>query len=594
MRDYKTRIIAFIIGIFFTSILYANAYLDRFNAYTYWSEHLPEGNDESFLSFVDGDTPLAQKLRERWLYKLGQQKNWRLYQTHYKPSADINLQCFKSIADFHLGDTATALTEAQRIWLSGDSLPPVCEPLFSFFSDPKLAKGLLNQRIHLALEKRNLSLARYLLKQDTPARLSDELSLMKISAQPKEIIHLSSGPLQGVFYLYGLKRLVSINMELALTYWQLAQSKKILSLAEQQQFIIHMALYKAMRDQPDAAQWFAKVKPAYYTSALSDWQIRLALKQHQWPLVIKLINDSPDRALPCWQYWLARALAETGHPEQARAIYKELAKKRHYYGFLASMRLHQPFSFQNEALGSHKDILKTYEPFTLSVKKLIINNQEKQASRLLTDFIAELPKQEKAALVTWIAQDLQWYGKALYLSNDEQLSNYLTLRFPLHYKNFITTYGDYHQIPPALIYAVIRQESGFREDVVSPAGARGLMQVLPSTAKAIASQKHIKLKHKDELFSSDKNIRLGTAYLSHLAQHFNHHFILIAAAYNAGPHQVNYWIKNHIPEQMDVWIDTLPWFETRNYLKNIVSFYVVYQYRLGLKPDLGKFLKPLS
>jgi soluble lytic murein transglycosylase len=570
-------------------------YLDRFMAYTRWSQSLPEQPDQDFLQFIDSDTPLATKLRERWLYQLARRKDWANFSQHYKNSDDINLQCFAHLADYYQQNTENTLAIAKTLWLTGDSRPGACNPLFDLLiKSNDFDESLISERIALALDKRNFPLARFLLKQYKAPRLKDEQLLVSIHQNPARIAQLQPGELHDVFYLYGLKRLVSINMDQALTHWESTLTKKLLTEAQQQSFLAHVALYKAMRNHEDATDWFLKIKPAYYNDALLDWQIRLALKREQWADVARLINHFQEKDNPCWQYWLARALEKTGQPEKARELYLALAGTRHYYGFLASLRLNKKFTFQNENIVANLNVLAPYKPFVDNIKFLYSSKQSLQASRLLNDFVSELPKDDKSALIYWIDNNLQWHGKSVYLSNNEELANQLALRFPLPYGSVVSSYSKTYQIPMALIYAIIRQESGFREDVVSPAGARGLMQVMPATASVVAKQEKISYGHKDQLFSFQKNIVLGVAYLRHLARHFLQHPVLMAAAYNAGPRQVNYWLKNHPPKEMDIWIETLPWHETRNYLKNVISFYVVYQYRMQHKSDLRTLMKPLG
>jgi soluble lytic murein transglycosylase len=117
------------------------------------------------------------------------------------------------------------------------------------------------------------------------------------------------------------------------------------------------------------------------------------------------------------------------------------------------------------------------------------------------------------------------------------------------------------------------------------------MQLMPATAKSVSQQEKINYSDKSQLFSTQKNINIGAAYLKQLTKRFHNHPILIVAAYNAGPRQVVYWLKNHPPVEMDIWIETLPWQETRNYLKNVIAFYAVYQFRLQETPDLSPFMK---
>jgi soluble lytic murein transglycosylase len=570
------------------------AYLERFMAYTQWSQNLPPQPGADFFAFIDSDSPLATKLREKWLYQLARQKDWTSFSKYYRPSTDINLQCFAQIANFNEGRIEEAFKATRLLWLSGNSQPPTCNQLFDLMvKKDDFDEHLITQRIILALENRNIGLARYLLKLYKQPRLRDEQLLTAIYQNPARIAQLEPGELHDYFYLFGLKRMISTKMDQALRYWQDNKTKQFLNEAQQQAFLIQLVLYKAMRGHEDEPLWFAKIKPIFYTEAILDWQIRFNLKHKHWDQVEFLVNHSPDKDKPCWQYWLARALEAKGETAKAKALYQTIAQNRHYYGFLASMRLNITPNFENEKPVKDLAVLRPYQPFTDNIKALYYTKQSLQASRLLNDFISELPKEEKSALIYWIATGLQWYGKSVYLSSTEELNNQLILRFPIIHYETVKQYAKNYRVPAELIYAIIRQESGFREDVVSPAGARGLMQVMPTTASVVAKREKIAYNNKDQLFSSQKNINIGVAYLKQLTSRYNQHPVLIAAAYNAGPTQVNYWLKNHPPKDMDIWIDTLPWHETRNYLKNIIAFYAVYQYRLQQKPDLHSFMEPL-
>lgn len=589
--------LVFFCGLFWSLTGFAlsgQAYMDRFNNYKTWSQHLPITPPPPFLEFVQETTPLSQKLRERWLYELARIKDWTSYTTYYQASNDDNLKCYQQIALYNLGQQKEALAGSIPIWLNGVSMNPVCNHLFDLLlKDEAFDEQLIAQRIRLALDKSNIQLARYLLKQyKTPQTIDAEI-LARIHQDPSLINTLSNGPSHADFYLYGLKRMTSKNMEKALLYWNQLKTKSLLSESQQQDFLNHVALYKAMRNDKDAQFWFDKIKPNYYTEKLIDWQIRLALKEGNWERVSMLINNAQNKDLPCWQYWLARSLEEQGQKSQALAIYEPLAKQRQYYGFLASIRLKQLPSFENEQPNSNISALKAYQPIIDQVETFFRSKQSLEASRLLNDFISELPKEEASALVYWVDNRLQWHAKSVYLSNNDTLNNQLTLRFPLAYKDSVKHYSKKYALPPEFVYAIIRQESGFREDVVSSAGARGLMQVMPRTASVVSKADKIAYNDQKQLFNWEKNIQIGSAYLKQLGKRFDYHPVLIAAAYNAGPKQVVYWLRKHPPKAIDVWIETLPWQETRNYLKNVMAFYVVYQYRLNQKPDLRHFLEPL-
>lgn len=590
------RLTGFCLGLLFSLSAHAwsgSDYVKRFMNYLQWSEQLPDTTDTAFIQFISEDTPLARKLRGKWLYQLASQKDWINYGRYYQNSTDISLQCYALVANYQSGNIQAATSGIIPLWLTGESQPPACNQLFDIMlKNNAISEQLISKRIQLALEKRNLGLAQYLLKQYPKPRLGDIKLLQSIYQNPKAISSLSKGDLQGDFYLYGLKRLVSINIDLALRFWKNPLTKKLLNEPQQQAFMAHVALYKAIRNHPDTQAWFAKIKPQYSNETVLDWEIRAALKQQNWKVVQRLIERSSNKDSPAWQYWLARAKEALGQRDAAKLMYQTLAQTRSYYGFLASLHVNQSFSFQNEKPSKSAKLIQPYKPVLSMIKSFYTSKQILQASRLLNDFVSELPKEDQSAVVYWVETELQWHGKTVYLSNNEILNNQLDLRFPLAHQQNVSKLAKTYQVPPEFIFAIIRQESCFREDATSSAGARGLMQLMPQTAKMVAKNEKIAYSDKEQLFSSQKNINLGVAYLKQLGKRYAQHPILIAAAYNAGPRQVNFWLKTHPPKQIDIWIETLPWLETRNYLKNVMAFYAVYQYRLQQKPDLRAFLQP--
>lgn len=140
--------------------------MDRFNRYLAWYEQLPINPSPEFLEFVKENTPLANKLRDKWLYELARIKDWEDYNKYYQPTNDINLRCFAQIAKFNLGLYKEAIAGSIPIWLSGESRPQACNTLFALLlKQDNFDQKFITQRIALALDKRNVLLARYLLKQ---------------------------------------------------------------------------------------------------------------------------------------------------------------------------------------------------------------------------------------------------------------------------------------------------------------------------------------------------------------------------------------------------------------------------------------------
>lgn len=567
------------------------SYLQRFMAYLSWKNHLPTEPSPAFIAFIDRQAPLSRKLREKWLYALAKAEQWDKFVAHYQPSTDTDLQCFEQFALYQEGRREEAIAGAKSLWLTGKNQPDACDKIFDVLIKEKIIDNdLILERVKLALDKHHVALAKYLLSQAELSNPHEKRELEIIQRQPSRIASLKPSKLHSHYYLYGLKRLVSSNPKQALKLWDEAKRRNLLDADQKQTFLSHLALYRALRNQPDSSAWFEQVEPESYSESLLDWQIRYSLRHHEWARVKVLIKRSTKQDKPAWQYWLARADEALGNPEEARVVYQTLAQQRQYYGFLASVRLKQPMAFEHEAASTDAHLLEPYHAITDQIKLLYTEHQRLEASRMANDFISELPKEKKSAFVAWLADDLHWTGKSVYLSGEKELANQLNLRFPLAHRSLVKHYSEQFHIPEPLIYAVIRQESAFRDDVVSPVGAHGLMQLMPATAKQVARREHVTYSNRQALFTPDTNINLGVAYLNHLATRFDHNPLLMVAAYNAGPHQVNRWIKTHPVEEIDVWIDTLPWGETRNYLKAVIAFYAVYQHRLHQTPSLTPFM----
>jgi soluble lytic murein transglycosylase len=571
-------------------------YLNRFHTYLELNRNLLVSPPAAFYKFIQTDTPLANKLREKWLILLGQKKDWKTFKQYYKQSNHTSLACYAAIADYYSGQQTEAMNAAKSLWINGQSQPGACRELFELLlKQPDFDERYIDARIILALNANNIPLVTFLLKQYHSPKTADVILLNNIIKRPALIATLPSDQFHGYFYVYGLKRLVAQKQKEAISLWHAAQQSHRLIESQQQQFLTYLALYKSMRNEDDAVEWFAQVKPAYYNDTLLDWQIRLALKQLDWKKVEQLIHYYQNQSDVCWQYWLARALEAQGKTQEARTLYQQLAQSRQYYGFLASARLNQPLQFEPENSNVDLSALKSYQPITDQISTLHQLKRDGDASQLLNDFTSELPKDEKVTLIHWVAGALKWYSKSIAMSSGDDLKNHLVLRFPLAYRQLISAMSSSHHLPEAFIYAIIRQESAFNSNIVSPAGAKGLMQLMPGTASLMAKNNHVHYGHsKAALFYSPTNVNLGSAYLATLAHRFNNHPVLMAAAYNAGPTQVFYWLKNHPPHDMDIWVETLPWRETRNYLKNVIAFYAVYQYRIQAHADIEHVIKPIQ
>lgn len=588
------RLVLYLIFICLPFSISAQTYVERFQQYWEWNEHFPPIVTTDFLNFIQEPKPLSIKLRNRYLYYLARQKDWTQLVNIYKPTADISLECLNLTAQVHLNSGTNIMPRASQLWETGQPLPTSCNEMSTWLSKKQeVFQTLIKKRLPLVLEKNNVNLARYLIKRSENGGQKEADLLSKIAQNPKIIGNVGSTNnwLSSQLYLFGLKRLISLNMPLAIQYFQSAHAQKLLSAAQKQFFLQMLVTYQAIRNDKATLIWFKQINPQYYTSELLEWQIRYAIRNHDWKHVITIAKLPQLDKDHCWIYWQARAFEALGNMGKAKQLYLSIANLRSYYGFLASIKLKTKFQFQDEVASPNTRLLSAYQPILNQIRTAFLHNHKLDASRMLSDFSLELTKPEKRALIYWVMYSLKWPAKAILMSNEPNMMNLLALRFPLTHKPLIKTHAQNYHIPPELIFAVIRQESGFREEVVSSAGAHGLMQLMPTTAKKIAQAKKIPYRQAKELFISQKNIQLGAAYLHTLASVFQSHPVLMAAAYNAGPRQTRLWQKANPSQPIDIWIETIPWRETRNYIKNVIAFYLVYQYRMKQTPDLTPLMR---
>ena len=203
-----------------------------------------------------------------------------------------------------------------------------------------------------------------------------------------------------------------------------------------------------------------------------------------------------------------------------------------------------------------------------------------------------IPKDREAAAE--LAYQLQWYDRGITTTiNQAHLQDNLLIRFPLANHDIMMNEAKRFKLDPALTFAIARQESIFITDAHSGVGALGIMQLMPATASSIAKETKTKYKGKYQLLNPSLNIRLGTAYLKKMHDLYGHP-VLATAAYNAGPHRVKQWIPKNGNLAADIWIETIPFYETRQYLKNVLAYTVIYDHNLGITPSLSHRMQVVS
>ncbi len=173
--------------------------------------------------------------------------------------------------------------------------------------------------------------------------------------------------------------------------------------------------------------------------------------------------------------------------------------------------------------------------------------------------------------------------------------NDLEMRFPLAYRDRILEHASAQRLDPAWMYAIVRQESAFIADARSPAGALGLMQIMPGTGRKIGRSLDKPLKNRQQLLDASISLEFGSTYLRILLDQLDEHPVLAAAAYNAGLHRVERWRPAERNVSADLWIENIPYRETREYVRHVIAYTTIYEQRLGRKTvRLSARLAPIS
>ncbi len=559
--------------------------------------HWPEQTSTSINAFLttNVDTPLAARLRLKWLLHLADKHDWKNFLTFYQGSDSVTMQCLYLTALSHTGSATAALKQMPGLWLSGANRPQQCDELFAVWLQQTPAKQqLILQRIVMAMNKPNPVLVRHLmpmLNTSDKARLQQWLDLYR---EPQRLLekNIKNDELGRVIVSSILTRLARRAPARVIELWPIVINQYNLSKQQKNNVIRTLAMRLSFRSDPRAEQWFNQIEPAFYDRLSREWRVRNAIAHQDWRAAQTAIYalTTEEQHFPCWQYWHGRVLEQLGDSQQAATIYRQLAQQRHYYGFLASQRNRLPLQINDKRLDYIDDEQQQINRFVgmQRAKALFTLNKRADAIAELEYLENKLSDRQKYIVAKTVAE-WGWFEQAIVIAQHSHIEDDISLRFPLNYQDSILASAKQHQLNPALIYAVIRQESGFVQRAQSSAGALGLMQLMPQTAAFIAKETHEKITHHDQLFNPEMNIRLGSFYLKTMRDKAKNHPVAFLAAYNAGFTQVRYWLRTRQTEQVDIWIETLPWAETRNYIKNVIAYYVIYQYRLGMQPNIDYF-----
>ena len=552
--------------------------------------HVAAPEIEAFLKRYDGE-PVTFRLRSRWLRQLADRGEWRKLVEWYPGGASIELDCHHARALLELGDESGAFSAAQALWMSGKSRPKACDPVFAvWLESDRFSPSLAWERIGLAMARGNVRLARYLERFLNPDDRRLAALWREVHKNPRRVdaVELDGEPSRVEAVLaHGLERLAGRDPAVAVEALATVEARTGLGAAARARIARRIGLSFASRHEPRAIDWLWRVDAAHADMHVLRWRVAAAVLHSQWNKALEGIASMSDeeRDRERWRYWHARALEATGRLGEARTGLESLAHERDYYGFLAADRLDTSYRFNHRPLEVTDETAERVAAMPAVRRALEFLELERRvdARREWYALTRRLGEEELKA-ASWIARCRDWHDRAILTIARTPERNDLELRFPVVYRGIVESASSRHGLSPATVFALIRQESAFVADARSPAGALGLMQIMPRTGRMIMQTIGRKWRSRNQLLVPDLNVELGTQYVRSLLSKMGGHFVLATASYNAGPHRVRGWLPADGEVEAAVWIDNIPFTETRRYVRRFLAYSAIYEYRLGWQP----------
>ena len=551
--------------------------------YQWLRDHLNQTTKIKAFLKDHSNTRYARFLKKRWLFSLAKQKKWKTFIKHYKATNNAELQCHYYTAKYQTGAKKTALKGAKKLWVKGKSQPKACDRLFSkLMKSSFFNKQMRWDRFAAALNKRNTGLAKYVKNSMSKKDQKNADLWLKVYSNPwlvndSALVKPKNKNASSIF-THGIERLLRQDSARAVEIWDKRNKAFKITDKKKQRIENKLALFLALDRDKTAYQRLSHVKNL--NNSGQEWRIRAALREQKWDQVAESIKDLNNKKQKTnrWQYWLARALEKNNKSNEANSIFKQLSKERSYYGYLSSNKLKQDYQLVDNPVQVNKAEIAEFKQKTdfKMVPEFIAVNKLLEAKKQWWYALKKLNDKDILTAAKY-AQQLGLTQVSIFTLAKAKYWDDVSVRFPLAYEENVKSQAKKQSLDPAIIYGLIRRESAFEHEATSPVGARGLMQIMPKTGRQIAKELNEKWKSEKVLFDPATNIRFGSYYYKQLLEQFNGHYALAAAAYNAGPHRVKRWLPNSDTLPADIWIETIPFKETRAYVSAVLTYALIYQ-----------------
>jgi len=560
-------------------------YLDYIELQKIFSEQKPEKSHAGLLNEFERDSKdksLTKRLTQKLQRRAASEENWSLFDGLSKSAYAADMVCDKLRSQASVGKLDTFNEEALELWVQPKVHPEHCAALLDQLESREAPPvKAIWERIYESMganePKYAESVVHYLGREDQkPVK-----NWLEARKNPES--YLNSGALDKdtPFNRRALVDLVLLWSKdepvNAMNYW--LENYESYRFFNDRYYDTHrlLAMRGAYRRLPESYQWLNSVQAREDDLELYEWRVRAALFEQDWENLLRSLKQLPaeEQLEDHWAYWEARALKELGQQSKAAKMFKELSLLPTYYGFLAADIISAEYAITDKPIDADATLLTELENNSGLVRAreyYQVNVPSEGRREWNAQFEDASP--EKLSALAVLAGRWGLYDRAILSAGRAEKKKALTTRFPVVYRSEVDTAAQKNRIPSAWVFGVMRRESAYIRDVRSVAGAVGLMQLMPNTAKYVAKLQGDK-NWQGDLTDVETNIGFGTFYLRYVMDKFDDHQVLATASYNAGPKRVAVWLP---PADMpaDVWIDAIPYTETRRYVRAVMAYTAIY------------------
>ncbi|GHT87255.1 transglycosylase [Betaproteobacteria bacterium] len=557
----------------------------------------PPPQDE-LLDFIvkEAGTLLSERLRADWLRRLAKDKNWALFLQLYinLQIPDDELRCNQWTARLNRGEEKAVLDEIAQAWQALNNTHSACDPLLKAVID----QGLVSTdgiwlRFRRQADTRTPAAAKTTLSWLKAVPVNDYDQILKKPANwlnrvPAAYTNARAGQ---EFVLVALIRLARENVSTA--HARLLQLGDRLTDEQRAYAWATLALRGAQDQRPEAPAWFrAAADQLTLTAEQRAWRVRASLRAEDWSGVLAAIDQLPpeERSLPTWSYWHARALAALGQAHNARIEFANIADPG-FYGILAREELGRPLGpLPTTPVSLEADLDVEKNGGFQRALALFRLDMRIEGIREWNWALREQGETFRLAAAR-LALKNGLYDRAINSAELASPDGAFELRFLTPYRELIEPHARDKGLDMSWVYGIMRQESRFVVPARSTSGAQGLMQIMPATGKWLARKLGIRY-HPDLLTDPTTNVHFGTEYMRIILGELGNHPVLASAGYNAGPGRARRW-RDRRPLEGAIYTETIPFDETRDYVKKVMANTVIYAALLegrpqSLKTRLGK------